>query len=62
MDYRISKELVEFLENSPSSFHAAENMKALLLAEDFEQLHENQKWQIRPAADIMSPATGLLSM
>lgn len=48
MDYKISKELAEFLENSPSCFHAAENMKKALLNEHFEQLHENQKWQVRP--------------
>lgn len=48
MDYKISQELAEFLENSPSSFHAAENMKNALLNEHFEQLHENQKWQVRP--------------
>lgn len=48
MDYKISQEFAEFLEKSPSSFHAAENMKDLLLSENFEQLHENQKWQVRP--------------
>lgn len=48
MDYKIFQELAEFLEKSPSSFHAAENMKDLLLSKNFEQLHENQKWQVRP--------------
>ena len=48
MDYTITKELSQFLENSPSCFHAAENMKNALLNEHFEQLHENQKWQVRP--------------
>ena len=46
MDHTISKKLSRFLEQSPSCFHAAENMKHSLLEKDFEQLHENQKWQI----------------
>lgn len=42
------KELVRFLESSPSCFHAADNMKSMLLEEHFEQLYENQKWDIHP--------------
>ncbi len=48
MDRTISKELAHFLESSPSCFHAAEKMQKYLLEENFEQLHENQKWAVAP--------------
>lgn len=48
MDNAAVKDLIEFLENSPSCFHATENMKNMLLKVDFEQLYENKKWNIRP--------------
>ena len=48
MDYTVSKELAQFLEGSPSCFHAVENMKKPLLNENFVQLQENQKWHIQP--------------
>lgn len=48
MEHTVSQELAQFLEGSPSCFHAVENMKNSLLTEHFLQLHENQKWQIKP--------------
>ena len=48
MDYTVSKELAQFLEGSPSCFHAVENMKKPLLNENFVELQENQKWHIQP--------------
>ncbi len=48
MDNTSAKELAQFLESSPSCFHAVENMKNMLLDEHFEQLSENKKWDIRP--------------
>ena len=48
MDYTVSKELAQFLEGSPSCFHAVENMKNPLLNENFVELQENQKWHIQP--------------
>ena len=48
MDDTSVKELAQFLESSPSCFHAAENMKNMLLKVHFEQLYENKKWTIRP--------------
>lgn len=38
MDHTVSKELTQFLEASPSCFHAVENMKKPLLNENFVQL------------------------
>lgn len=46
--HTVSKELARFLENSPSCFHAVENMKKELQKENYIQLQENKKWQIRP--------------
>ena len=48
MNYTVSKELAQFLEGSPSCFHAVENMKKPLLNENFVELQENQKWHIQP--------------
>ena len=48
MDHTVSKELAQFLEASPSCFHAVENMKKSLLNENFVQLQENQKWHVQP--------------
>lgn len=47
MDHTISKDLIHFVESSPSCFHAVKFMKDLLLQEQFTQLHENEKWHIQ---------------
>lgn len=52
------KELAEFLESSPSCFHAAENMKNMLLKAHFEQLYENRKWYIRPGGNYFVTRNG----
>ena len=47
MHSSILKELTQFLETSPSCFHAIDNIKNILLKEHFIQLRENEKWQLR---------------
>lgn len=47
MNHTISKELIHFIESSPSCFHAVNFMEDLLLKEQFIQLRENEKWQIQ---------------
>ncbi|MCB6343966.1 M18 family aminopeptidase [Enterocloster lavalensis] len=42
----ITKRLLTFLENSPTSFHAVENMAARLRGEGFEELKEADCWSI----------------
>ena len=42
----LSNELIDFLYNSPTAFHAVENIKEMLKSEGFEELKENQKWQV----------------
>ncbi len=47
MDRTILKELTHFLESSPSCFQAIDNIKNILLKEQFVQLQENEKWSLR---------------
>lgn len=39
--------LLDFIQNSPSCFHAVENIKNILLEKGFCQLFENEKWQLK---------------
>lgn len=47
MEYTICNDLLNFIESSPSCFHAVDLMKDLLLNEQFIQLHENEKWRLK---------------
>lgn len=47
MNHTISKELIHFIESSPSCFHAVKFTEDLLLKDHFTQLQENEKWQIQ---------------
>ena len=47
MDNRISA-LTEFLDNSPSVFHAVENLKNTLENAGYSRLLENEKWELAP--------------
>ena len=44
----ISKELVSFIQKSPTAFHAVEQMKNLLKENGYEELLEGRKWHIEP--------------
>lgn len=44
----INRELLEFLDNSPSSFHAVANMEARLEQAGCTRLLEGQKWELEP--------------
>lgn len=44
----INRELLEFLDNSPSSFHAVANMEALLDKAGCTRLLEGHKWELEP--------------
>lgn len=46
MEKNISQQLLEFIENSPTCFHAVQVMTDILSAEGFTELKENQKWHI----------------
>lgn len=48
-EYRkCAKEMLEFIEKSPSCFHAVESIKELLDAQDFVELDERENWLILP--------------
>ncbi|MGN0157571.1 MAG: M18 family aminopeptidase [Brotaphodocola sp.] len=44
---QINQELITFLNNSPTCFHAIANMKAELETAGFEQLFEGQAWNLK---------------
>ena len=41
-----SKRLLDFIEKSPSCFHAVENRGRMLEEHGFERLYENEKWEL----------------
>ena len=48
MDKKISQELMAFIKQSPTAFHAVDNMKKMLKEDDYEELLEGQAWEIKP--------------
>jgi aspartyl aminopeptidase len=44
MAEQINKELLNFMEKSPTSFHATENSCSMLLAAGFKEIHECDSW------------------
>ena len=46
MDNRVSKGLVDFLNNSHSHFHAVENVKKQLVENGFAEICEGEKWNV----------------
>lgn len=47
MYQNISQELIDFLEKSPTAFHAVKVMADMLEENGFSELKENEKWQIQ---------------
>ncbi len=41
-----NKELISFLDKSPTAFHAVANIKARLEAEGYTELAESAKWEL----------------
>lgn len=44
---KVNRELLDFLNISPTSFHAVANMEKLLKQEGFGKLLENQRWELK---------------
>ena len=42
----VSQELVSFIKNSPTAFHAVDNMRTILLENGYEELLEGRHWDI----------------
>lgn len=47
MSLDVSRQLLDFLDASPSCYHAAENIVKELLAEGYEQLWEGESWDLK---------------
>ena len=58
MDHTLSKELLSFLDASPSCFHAVKNLSSLLIEAGFTPLAENQRWQITPGGKYFVTRNG----
>lgn len=58
MNHTISSELAQFLESSPTCFHAVNNMKNIFSDSQFVQLHENQKWLLEPGGKYFVTRNG----
>ena len=41
-------DFIEFLDNSPSCYHATNNLVAMLKEENYTQLHEHEDWTLLP--------------
>jgi len=48
MTQSIAQDLGEFIKNSPTPFHATQNVLALFIDAGFEQLDEGKDWEITP--------------
>ena len=51
-------ELMEFISHSPSPWHVAANLEALLLGHGFTRLSENELWNIEPGGDYVVTREG----
>lgn len=47
----ITKELLTFIDKSPTSFHAVGNMKEQLLDAGFQEIREDHRWELSPGGD-----------
>ena len=46
MEKKLHRDLLDFLDNSVCCFQAVDNIKKVLLAEGFTEIHENEKWKV----------------
>lgn len=44
----LTRELSQFLKESPTAFHVVDNVKRQMVKEGFEELRESREWKIRP--------------
>ena len=50
--------LMNYLKNSPSAFHAVENLRQMLLAEGFAELPESKRWELKPGGSYFTTRNG----
>ena len=46
MEKKLALELLEFIDNSPTAYHASDRVKGILEGEGYLELKESEKWQI----------------
>ncbi|MBQ1312458.1 MAG: M18 family aminopeptidase [Blautia sp.] len=51
MENNWNEELLTFIENSPSAFHAVEALRNIFLEKGFQELFEHEKWKLRGGED-----------
>ena len=51
MNQNIATELIQFIKESPSAFHAVATMKKEFLTHGFTQLQENERWHLNAGAN-----------
>jgi aspartyl aminopeptidase len=58
-----NQELLEFINNSPTPFHAVEQLRQQLLAEGFHQLHESENWDLQTGGNyfVIRNASSLIA-
>ena len=58
MDKKISQQLIDFLEKSPTCFHAVRTMTEILEKNGFTELKENQRWHIEKGGSYFVTRNG----
>ena len=58
MSNKITTDLLEFIENSPSCFHAVQTTKEILTKHGFKELSEDQTWNLTPGNDYFVTRNG----
>lgn len=51
-------DLLEFLQKSPTAFHAVENLRQTLLSAGFTELPESRRWEIAPGGSYFTTRNG----
>ncbi|MTI80255.1 MAG: M18 family aminopeptidase [Firmicutes bacterium] len=46
-DIKLANDLIKFIYDSPTSFHAVEQVKVILNTKGFKELHQSDKWEIK---------------
>ena len=47
MSKKIAKDMMNFIDKSPTCFHVVENLKEKLVKEGFTELKENEEWKLK---------------
>ena len=53
-----TQELIDFIDRSPTPFHAVENMRQLLLTNKFVELREDESWPLESSGEYFTTRNG----